>query len=108
MAYLTSHLYFMAFLTLVSIVPPDPSTRTGSMFPYWYEMVVWTWYLGLLLAQVTNPGAKGGLSWVKYLLVALGLLSIVGHSVAFFVDSQVKFIHVYVFCSNLYQYQCKL
>ena len=50
------------------------------------QIVVWVWYLGLLLAQLTNPGAKGGLSWVKYLLVVLGLLSMVGHGVAFFID----------------------
>ena len=42
------------------------------MIPYWYEIVVWVWYLGLLLSQITNPGAKGGLSWAKYVLVVLG------------------------------------
>ena len=72
MAYLTSHLYFMAFLTLVCVAPPNDTTR-DSMVPYWYEVVVWIWFLGLLLSQVTNPGAKGGLSGVKYLLVILGL-----------------------------------
>ena len=28
------------------------------MMPFWYEIVVWVWYLGLLLSQITNPGAK--------------------------------------------------
>ncbi len=64
MSYLTSHIYLMAFLTLICVVPPDPTTRT-TMVPYWYEIVVWIWYLGLLLSQITNPGAKGGLSWAK-------------------------------------------
>ena len=76
-------------LTLISIVPPDPTTRP-SLIPYWYEVVVWTWYLGLLLAQLTNPGAKGGLSWIKYLLVILGVLSMIGHAVALFFDQEVS------------------
>ena len=75
--------------TLISIVPPDPTTRP-SLIPYWYEVVVWTWYLGLLLAQLTNPGAKGGLSWIKYLLVILGILSMIGHAVALFFDQEVS------------------
>ena len=87
MSYLSSHLYFMAFLTLVAVVPPDPTTRS-SMVPYWYEIVLWIWYVGLLLAQITNPGTKGGLSWIRYLLVALGLASFVVHGVAAFFVAQ--------------------
>ena len=34
MSYLTSHLYFMTFLILVSVIPPDPTTRS-SLFPFW-------------------------------------------------------------------------
>ena len=55
MAYLTSHLYFMAFLTLLCVAPPNNTARQ-SMVPFWYEITVWVWYLGLLLAQMTNPG----------------------------------------------------
>ena len=85
MAYLTSHLYFMAFLTLLCVAPPDNTARQ-SMVPFWYEITVWVWYLGLLLSQMTNPGAKGGLSWAKYLLVALGLISYVVHIIGIFLD----------------------
>ena len=60
MSYLTSHIYLMAFLTLAAVFPPDPTTR-DSLIPFWYEIVVWIWYAGLFLSQVTNPGSKGGL-----------------------------------------------
>ena len=56
------------------------------MVPFWYEIIVWVWYLGLLLSQMTNPGAKGGLSWAKYLLVVLGLFSYVVHVIGIFLD----------------------
>jgi hypothetical protein len=31
----------------------------SNLWPYWYEVVTVTWYAGLLLAELTNPGAKG-------------------------------------------------
>ena len=95
MSYLTSHLYFMAFLILICVAPPDSSAR-GSMVPYWYEIVVWVWYLGLLLAQLTNPGAKGGLSWVKNLLVALGLISYIIHGTGALLDPQWYSLVIYI------------
>ncbi len=85
----------MAFLTLLCVVPPDNTVRQ-SMIPYWYEIVVWVWYLGLLLSQITNPGAKGGLSWVKYLLVVLGLLSYVVHGIGVFLDPAWYSLIIYV------------
>ena len=95
MSYLTSHLYFMAFLTLTTAFPPDPSTR-NSLFPYWYEMILWIWYAGLLLSQITNPGSKGGLSWVKYLLVFLGICSALTHASALFFDQDWWSFIVYI------------
>ena len=32
MSYLTSHLYFMAFLTLISVVPPDPTSKQNTVY----------------------------------------------------------------------------
>ncbi|XP_059094121.1 ankyrin-1-like [Tigriopus californicus] len=95
MSYLTSHLYFMAFLTLTSVVPPDPTPRE-SLLPLWYEMAVWIWYLGLLLDRVTNPGTKGGLSPVKYLLVLLGIIAAITHGTGFFMDPYYWSLIVYV------------
>ena len=95
MSYLTAHLYFMALLILVSVIPPDPTTRS-SLVPFWYEIILWIWYLGLGLSQITNPGAKGGLSWVKYLLVALGLCSGLIHSVAIIFDPSTWSLIMYI------------
>ncbi len=42
----------------------DPLTSLFSrsnLWPYWYEVVTVIWYSGLLLAELTNPGAKGKL-----------------------------------------------
>ena len=50
-----------------------------TLFPFWYEIVSVAWYAGLLLAQITNPGAKGGLAWVKPLIVSLGVIVVIVH-----------------------------
>ena len=44
MSYLTSHLYFMAFLTLLCVAPPDKATERETLFPFWYEIVVWVYH----------------------------------------------------------------
>ena len=66
----------MGFLILLCVEPPHEATERDTVIPYWYEIVVWVWYLGLLLSQITNPGSKGGLSWAKYGLVFLGMLNV--------------------------------
>ena len=78
MSYLTAHIYFMLFLTLTVVVPPNTTVRQ-SLVPHWYEIVSLCWYAGLFLAQVTNPGAKGGLAWVKPLIVSLGVIAVIIH-----------------------------
>ena len=95
MSYLTGHIYFMLFLTLTSVVPPHSTVR-DSLLPYWYEIVSILWYGGLLLAQLTNPGAKGGLSWIKPLIVLLGIGSLLVHLSAFFLDDKYWSIMMYV------------
>ena len=38
------------------------------------------------MSQITNPGAKGGLSWAKYVLVLLGIFGYIAHGVGAFLD----------------------
>ena len=77
-------------------LPPNTTVRS-SLFPYWYEIISVLWYAGLFLAQVrllealicicghyifpkvTNPGAKGGLSWIRPLIVSLGIFAVLVH-----------------------------
>ena len=58
--------------------------------------MVWIWYIGLLLDRITNPGTKGGLSWVKTVLVLLGIASAIIHGVAFFLGQEYWSLIVYI------------
>ena len=95
LAYLTGHIYFMLFLCLVAVLPPH-STNRDSLFPHWYEMVAAAWYFGNGLAHFTNPGAKGGLAWVKPLIVFLGVIAFAIHFSAIFIHSDYWSIMMYI------------
>ena len=93
LSYLTSHIYFMLFLSLTCVAPPHTTIRE-SLLPHWYEIVTVTWYAGQLLAEFTNPGTRwaghdvrrvfillvrGGFSWVKSLNVLCGVCAVCVH-----------------------------
>ena len=61
-----------------SVFPPN-STLRDSLFPYWYEIVSYLRYSGNFLSLLTNPPAKGGLSWVKPVIVSLGVIALLIH-----------------------------
>ena len=95
MSYLTGHIYFVLFLSLTAVVPPNTTVRT-SLAPYWYEVVSLMWYAGNLLSHLTNPPARGGLSWVKPLIVLLGIVALIIHIAAIFVDPMYWSLLVYI------------
>ena len=95
LCYLTGHIYFVLFLSLTAVIPPDPTVR-DSLFPTWYEVVSLLWYSGNFLSLLTNPPAKGGLSWVKPLIVALGVIATIIHIAAIFVPSHYWSLLIYI------------
>ena len=57
-------------------------------YQFRYEIVLYIWYCGLFLSQATNPGTKGGLSWVKYLQVVLGICAAMVHMGTMFMSQE--------------------
>ena len=57
LSYLTGHIYFVLFLSLTAVMPPDTTIR-DNLIPTWYEIVSFLWYLGNFLSLLTNPPAK--------------------------------------------------
>ena len=78
LSYLTGHVYFVLFLSLTAVMPPHSTVRE-SLVPLWYEIVSFLWYAGNFLSLLTNPPAKGGLAWVKPLIVFLGIIALLIH-----------------------------
>merc|ERR1719510_1770797 len=53
-------------------------------------------YFVLFLSLLTNPPAKGGLSWVKPLIVALGVIATIIHISAIFVPYHYWSLLIYI------------
>ena len=77
------------------MVPPDTTLR-DSLVPFWYEIVSFLWYTGNFLSILTNPPAKGGLAWVKPLIVALGIGALIVHISAIFVPPMYWSLFIYI------------
>ena len=109
LSYLTGHVYFVLFLSLTAVMPPH-STLRESLVPLWYEVVSFLWYSGNFLSLLTNPPAKGGLAWVKPLIVFLGIIALLVHISAIFVPPFYWSLMIYIryravcfkACSNFY------
>ena len=66
------------------------------MWPHWYEIICVFWYSGQFLAELTNPGAKGGLAWVKPFNVFLGICAVITHIIGIFFGSYYWSLVIYI------------
>ena len=67
-----------------------------SLLPHWYEIVSFLWYSGNFLSLLTNPPAKGGLSWVKPVIVFLGIVALLVHVSAIFIPPYYWSLMIYI------------
>lgn len=83
MAYLVSHLYLMLLFSLTVVNPIVPIWQSASLIPHWYEWILLAWLSGLLVSELTNPGDRGGLGWIKVISIVLCAIGIFCHLIAF-------------------------
>ncbi|KAI8787368.1 ankyrin-3 [Biomphalaria glabrata] len=74
MTYLVSHFYLMILFSLVIVAPLVPIYLSTSLIPHWYEWILLAWLSGLLVSELTNPGDRQGLGWIR--TVNLGICAI--------------------------------
>ncbi|XP_033736705.1 serine/threonine-protein phosphatase 6 regulatory ankyrin repeat subunit A-like isoform X2 [Pecten maximus] len=96
MAYLVSHLYLMILFSLTVVLPLVPIWQSGSLIPHWYEWLLLAWLSGLLVSELTNPGDRGGLGWIKVISIGLSSIGIFVHVIAFAFDTQNRLLMLYI------------
>ena len=82
MAFLTSHIYLMVLLIISSTLPICPVLRT-TLLPCWYEWLLLAWLSGNLLSEITAPRDRGGLGWLRIVLLVISSVAILIHAIAF-------------------------
>ncbi|XP_005110807.3 short transient receptor potential channel 2 [Aplysia californica] len=74
MTYLVSHFYLMLLFFFTIVVPLVPIYQSTNLIPHWYEWLLLAWLSGLLVTELTNPGDRNGLGWIK--IVNLGICAV--------------------------------
>ena len=83
MAYLVSHLYLMLLFCVEIVYPLVPIYMSGSLIPHWYEWLLLGWLSGLLVSELTNPGDRAGLGYLKVVVLTICAIGIACHLIAF-------------------------
>ena len=82
MANLPSHVYLMILLILSATLPICPVLRT-TLLPCWYEWLLLAWMSGNLLSELATPRDRGGLGWLRLIVLVISAIAILIHACAF-------------------------
>lgn len=96
MSYLVSHFFFILLLILVVAVPIYPIYVSYSLFPNVCEWLLLAWLSGLLVAELTNPGDRTGLGWIKIIIIFISTIGVVIHILAFAFEGNDRFTVLYI------------
>ncbi|XP_071508793.1 uncharacterized protein [Diadema antillarum] len=98
MTYLVSHIYLIILLILTTVVTPfiEDFISNPSMVPRWYEWLLLMWLSGLLVTEITNPGDRQGLGWIRVVILAVSSVACVLHIVAIPFNDETKRLLVYI------------
>ena len=96
MSYLVSHIYFVALLVAVCAIPVFHIHETTTLVPNVCEWLLLSWFSGLLVAELTNPGDRSGLGWIKMIIIFLGAMSVLTHLTAFAFEYPDRYTCLYI------------
>lgn len=74
LSYLVSHLYLILLFFVTVVYPPVSIPDSVSLVPQPWEWVLLAWLSGLLVSELTNPGDRAGLGWIR--VISLGICSL--------------------------------
>ncbi|XP_042907067.2 uncharacterized protein [Parasteatoda tepidariorum] len=96
MAYLVSHI-FLIFLLCFSILNPYfPLWNSTQLLPHPHEWLLLFWILGFMVAVNVNPRERGGLGWIKLVIVTFGVIAIMIHLTGFFFQDDNRLVVLYI------------
>ncbi|XP_074641301.1 uncharacterized protein LOC141899048 [Tubulanus polymorphus] len=94
LSYLVSHIYFITLLVIVTVYPLTPIWQSGNLIPHWYEWLLLAWFSGLLVSELTNPGDRNGLGWLRVVIIGIGSIGIFTHLMAFAAANRFQCIYI--------------
>ena len=81
-AYLVSHIYLIVLYFITIVYPPYEIYQSAHLIPHVHEWLLLAWLSGLLLSELTNPGDRAGLGWIRVIVIAISAMGVIIHVLA--------------------------
>uniref|UniRef100_A0A674EK83 Serine/threonine-protein phosphatase 6 regulatory ankyrin repeat subunit A-like n=1 Tax=Salmo trutta TaxID=8032 RepID=A0A674EK83_SALTR len=82
MSYLVSHIFLLALFILTIAYPPLNPIHLGHLLPGWSEWLLLAWLGGMLVSELTQPGERHGLAWIRVLVLGFSTAALLCHLLA--------------------------
>ncbi|ROI69406.1 Ankyrin-3 [Anabarilius grahami] len=82
MSHLVSHVFLLALFILTIVYPPVNPLSQGRLVPGWSECLLLIWLCGMLVSELTLPGERTGLAWIRLLLLGFSAAALLCHLLA--------------------------
>ncbi|XP_072904092.1 transient receptor potential cation channel, subfamily N, member 1 [Hemitrygon akajei] len=83
MSHLVSHIFLLVLFILTIVYPPLSPIYEGRMLPCWNEWLLLAWLSGMLVSELTHPGERAGLAWIRIFLLGFSAVAVFCHLLAF-------------------------
>lgn len=84
MSHLVSHVFLLALFILTIVYPPLSPLSQARLIPGWSECLLLIWLCGLLASELTFPGERAGLAWIRLLMLGFSAAALLCHVLAVF------------------------
>ncbi|XP_071964995.1 uncharacterized protein [Antedon mediterranea] len=85
MSYLVSHIFLIVLLVLTTVYTKhiECFIENPTFVPRWYEWLLLAWFSGLLMSEITNPGDRQGLGWIRVIILIIAAIGSTVHLAIF-------------------------
>ncbi|XP_067887441.1 transient receptor potential cation channel, subfamily N, member 1 isoform X5 [Heterodontus francisci] len=83
MSHLVSHIFLLVLFILTIVYPPLSPIYEGRMLPCWNEWLLLAWLSGMLVSELTHPGERAGLAWIRVFILGFSAIAVFCHLLAF-------------------------
>ncbi|XP_023667815.2 transient receptor potential cation channel, subfamily N, member 1 [Paramormyrops kingsleyae] len=83
MSHLVSHIFLLILFILTIVYPPVNPIHQGHLWPDWSEWLLLLWLSGMLVSELTQPGQRAGLAWIRLLVLGFSAVGFFCHLLAF-------------------------
>ncbi|XP_069477814.1 serine/threonine-protein phosphatase 6 regulatory ankyrin repeat subunit B-like isoform X2 [Ambystoma mexicanum] len=83
MSHLASHIFLLILFILTIVYPPLNPVYEGHMVPQWNEWLLLAWLSGTLVSELTHPGERAGLAWIRVFVLGFSAVAFICHLLAF-------------------------